>query len=60
MLYYSPHDRFAETFSEGKTEAGVMAFEEVAGQIFGALMNQKQNEAYNAKYNELKEKYVQK
>ena len=45
---------------EGKTEAGVMAFEEVAGQIFGALMNQKQNEAYNAKYNELKEKYVQK
>lgn len=45
---------------EEKTEAGVMAFEEVASQIYGMLVNQKQNEAYMAKFNELKEKYVQK
>lgn len=45
---------------EGKSEAGVMAFEEVANQIYGVLVSQKQNEAYNAKFNELKEKYVQK
>lgn len=45
---------------EGKSEAGVMAFEEVAAQIFNVLVSQKQNEAYNTKFNELKEKYVQK
>lgn len=45
---------------EGKTEAGVLAFEEVANQIYGMIVNQKQNEAYNTKFNELKEKYVQK
>ena len=44
---------------EGKTEAGVMAFEEVAAQIYNMLVSQKQNEAYMAKFNELKEKYVQ-
>ena len=44
---------------EGKTEAGILAFEEVAAQIFNVLVSQKQNEAYSAKYNELKAKYVQ-
>ena len=45
---------------EGKTEAGVMAFEEVANQIYSMIISQKQNEAYSAKFEELKEKYVQK
>ena len=45
---------------EGKKEAGVAPFEEVAAQIYNMLVSQKQNEAYMTKLNELKEKYLQK
>jgi peptidyl-prolyl cis-trans isomerase C len=44
---------------EQKTEASVVAFEEVAENIKNNLFQQKQNEAYAAKVNELRAKYMQ-
>ena len=44
---------------EQKNEAAVMAFEEVAENIKNNLFQQKQNEAYAAKVNELRAKYMQ-
>ena len=43
---------------DAKNEASVMSFEEVKGQINSQLFAKKQNEAYEAKVAELKEKYV--
>ncbi|MBQ3614548.1 MAG: peptidylprolyl isomerase [Anaerotignum sp.] len=43
---------------EGRKEASVMAFDTVKDYIQGTLLQQKQNEAYNAKYNELYAKYM--
>ena len=43
---------------DAKNEASVMAFDEVRGQIYSQLFAQKQNEAYEAKVAELKEKFV--
>ena len=43
---------------ENKKEASVKTFEEVEGQIKQTVLQQKQNLAYKAKYDELKEKYV--
>lgn len=45
---------------EKKNEASKASFEEVKENIRRNLMGQKQNEAYNAKTAELKEKYLQK
>lgn len=44
----------------GKHEAGALPFEEVKAQIMNTLVQQKQNQVYTAKLNELKEKYVEK
>ena len=43
---------------EGRKEASVMDFDTVKDYIQGTLLQQKQNEAYNAKYNELYAKYM--
>ncbi|MBQ9091854.1 MAG: peptidylprolyl isomerase [Anaerotignum sp.] len=43
---------------EGRKEASVMAFDTVKEYIQGTLLQQKQNEVYTAKYNELYEKYM--
>lgn len=43
---------------EKKSEESVVAFEEVKDRIKAQLMQQKQNEAYMAKVNELKAKYL--
>ena len=43
---------------EAKNEATVAAFEEVREQIRRNLLGQKQNQAYNEKAAELKEKYM--
>ena len=43
---------------EGRKEASVMAFDAVKEYIQGTLLQQKQNEVYTAKYNELLDKYV--
>ena len=43
-----------------KHEAGAMPFDAVKGQIMNTLVQQKQNQVYTAKLNELKEKYVEK
>ncbi len=43
---------------DAKNEASAMAFEEVKAQIKNQLFGMKQNEAYNNKVAELKEKYV--
>ena len=45
---------------EKKNEASVAAFDEVKEAIKRNLIQQKQNAAYNAKVQELKEKYLQK
>ena len=45
---------------EAKSQANVFPFDEVKDQIKRTLLQQKQNQAYSAKYAELKEKYVQK
>lgn len=45
---------------EKKNEASETPFEQVAGSIKGRMLQQKQNDAYNAKVKELKEKYLQK
>lgn len=44
---------------EGKSQASVVPFDEVKEQIKRTLLQQKQNQAYSAKYAELREKYVQ-
>jgi len=43
---------------EGRKEASVMAFDTVKDYIQGTLLQQKQNDAYTAKYNELYAKYM--
>ena len=43
---------------EGRKEASVMPFDEVKDYIQGTLLQQKQNDVYTAKYNELLDKYV--
>ena len=43
---------------EGRKEASVMAFDTVKEYIQGTLLQQKQNEVYTAKYNELYAKYM--
>jgi len=43
---------------EGRKEASVMAFDGVKEYIQGTLLQQKQNDVYSAKYNELLDKYV--
>ena len=43
---------------EGRKEASVMAFETVKEYIQGTMLQQKQNEVYTAKYNELYAKYM--
>lgn len=43
---------------EKKSEASVIPFEEVEAKISQTLLQQKQNQAYKEKYDELKEKYV--
>ena len=43
---------------ENRKEASVMAFDTVKDYIQGTLLQQKQNEAYTAKYNELYAKYM--
>lgn len=43
---------------EKKSEASVMPFEEVEAKISQTLLQQKQNQAYKAQYDELKAKYV--
>ena len=43
---------------EGRKEASVMAFDAVKEYIQGTLLQQKQNEVYTAKYNELYAKYM--
>ena len=45
---------------EGKSEASETAYADVSSTIKANLLHQKQNDAYNAKVKELKEKYVQK
>lgn len=45
---------------EKKSESSAASFEEVRGQIYQQLMAEKQNDAYTAKVNELKEKYLEK
>lgn len=45
---------------EGKSEASETTYADVSGAIKENLLRQKQNDAYNAKVKELKEKYVQK
>ncbi|MEE1086686.1 MAG: peptidylprolyl isomerase [Schaedlerella sp.] len=44
---------------ENKSEASVIPFEEVEEKITQTLLQQKQNEAYKAKYAEIKAKYVE-
>ena len=43
---------------ESRKETSVMAFEDVKDYIQGTLLQQKQNEAYTAKFKELEEKYA--
>ena len=43
---------------ENRKEASVMAFDEVKDYIHTTLLQQKQNEVYTAKYNELYAKYM--
>ena len=43
---------------ENRKEASVMAFDEVKSYIEGTMLQQKQNEVYTAKYNELYAKYM--
>lgn len=43
---------------ENRKDASVMAFDEVKSYIEGTLLQQKQNEVYTAKYNELYAKYM--
>jgi len=43
---------------EGRKEASVMAFDTVKDYIQGTLLQQKQNDAYTAKYNEVYAKYM--
>ena len=43
---------------EGRKDASVMAFDTVKEYIQGTLLQQKQNEVYTAKYNELYAKYM--
>ena len=43
---------------DAKNEASVMSFDEVRGQIYSQLFAKKQNEVYDAKVAELKEKFV--
>ena len=45
---------------EKKNESSTASFDEVRGQIYQQLMAEKQNDAYTAKVNELKEKYLEK
>lgn len=45
---------------EKKNEAATASLEEVKNQIYQQMMGQKQQDAYNAKVNELKEKYLEK
>ena len=43
---------------EEKTEASVMAFDEVKEYIFTNILQQKQNQVFTAKYKELYDKYM--
>lgn len=43
---------------EDRKDASVMAFDEVKEYIQGTLLQQKQNEAYTAKFKELEDKYI--
>lgn len=43
---------------ENKSEASIMPFEEVEAKISQTILQQKQNQAYKAQYDELKAKYV--
>lgn len=45
---------------EKKNEASTASLEEVKGQIYQQMMGQKQQDVYQAKVNELKEKYLEK
>lgn len=45
---------------EKKTDASTSSLEEVKGKIYQQMMGQKQQDAYTAKVNELKEKYLEK
>ena len=45
---------------EKKSEAATASLEEVKGQIYQQMMGQKQQDAYEAKVKELKEKYLEK